>query len=219
MITAGKNYITEEGMKNVWDYPQEELISKLLDCVKLNEAYQQSFQRAKKKLEENPDERQFEFSEMYIFGKINSFAGRCHKIIDMMSTIKSFLILGDSNIEGIEQIWSRFQLILTTIKKKPYDLLDYRKMEFDADYEEFKRQIQELQVRQFYHLYLTLQDYYMKKLASFSPSDNCRLTTICCTVVLCSLLTKYSFNFYRHNFTSLSIHVTTEFLQHNKHCK
>ncbi len=177
MITAGKNYITEEGMKNVWDYPQEELISKLLDCVKLNEAYQQSFQRAKKKLEENPDERQFEFSEMYIFGKINSFAGRCHKIIDMMSTIKSFLILGDSNIEGIEQIWSRFQLILTTIKKKPYDLLDYRKMEFDADYEEFKRQIQELQVRQFYHLYLTLQDYYMKKLPSFSPSDNCRLTT------------------------------------------
>ena len=146
MITACKNYITEEGLKTVWDYAQEELITKLQDCVKLNEAYQQSFQRAKKKLEENPDERQFEFSEMYIFGKINSFTGRCHKIIDMMKTIKSFLILGESKIEGIEQIWSRFQLILTTIKKKPYDLLDYRKMEFDADYEEFKRQIQELQV-------------------------------------------------------------------------
>ena len=146
MITACKNYITEEGFKAVWDYPQEELISKLMDCVKLNEAYQQSFQRAKKKLEENPEERQFEFSEMYIFGKINSFTGRCHKIIDMMSTIKSFLILEESKIEGIEQIWSRFQLILTTIKKKPYDLLDYRKMEFDVDYEEFRRQIQELQV-------------------------------------------------------------------------
>lgn len=146
MITACKNYITEEGVKNVWEYTQEELISKLVNCVKLNEAYQQSFQRAKKKLEENPDERQFEFSEMYIFGKINSFAGRCEKIIDMMSTIQSFLILGESKIEGIEQIWSRFQLILTTIKKKPYDLLDYRKMEFDADYEEFRRQIQELQV-------------------------------------------------------------------------
>lgn len=147
MITACKNYITEEGLKGVWDYDQQELISKLLDCVKLNEAYQHSFQRAKKKLEENPEERQFEFSEMYIFGKINSFAGRCHKIIDMMSTIKSFLILGESKIEGIELIWSRFQLILTTIKKKPYDLLDYRKMEFEVDYEEFKRQIQDLQVR------------------------------------------------------------------------
>lgn len=146
MITACKNYVTEEGLKAVWDYAQEELIAKLQDCVKLNEAYQQSFQRAKKKLEENPEETQFEFSEMYIFGKINSFTGRCHKIIDMMDTIKSLLILGESKIEGIEQIWSRFQLILTTIKKKPYDLLDYRKMEFDADYEEFKRQIQELQV-------------------------------------------------------------------------
>jgi dynein heavy chain len=151
MITACKNYITEEGAKNVWDYSQDELISKLLQCVKLNDAYQQSFQRAKKKLEENPEERQFEFSEMYIFGKINTFTGRCHKIIDMMTTIKSFLILGESKIEGIEQIWSRFQLILTTIKKKPYDLLDYRKMEYDADHEEFRRQIQELQVRHFYN--------------------------------------------------------------------
>lgn len=147
MITACKNYITEEGFKAVWDYDQEELIAKLQDCVKLNEAYQQSFQRAKKKLEENPEERQFEFSEMYIFGKMNSFTGRCHKIIDMMDTIKSFFILGESKIEGIEHIWSRFQLILTTIKKKPYDLLDYRKMEFDVDYEEFKRQIHELQVK------------------------------------------------------------------------
>ena len=154
MITACKNYITEEGIKSVWDYTQQELISKLVNCVKLNEAYQQSFQRAKKKLEENPDERQFEFSEMYIFGKINSFTGRCEKIIDMMSTIQSFLILGESKIEGIEQIWSRFQLILTTIKKKPYDLLDYRKMEFDADYEEFRRQIQELQVRYTFYQFL-----------------------------------------------------------------
>ena len=146
MITACKNYITEEGMKNIWEYTQEQLIAKLKDCVKLNEAYQQSFQRAKKRLEENPEERQFEFSEMYIFGKINSFTGRCHKIIEMMSTIQSFLVLGESKIEGIELIWSRFQLILTTMKKKPYDLLDYRKMEFDADFEEFKRQIKELQV-------------------------------------------------------------------------
>lgn len=138
--------MAEEGLKTVWEYPQDELIAKLQDCVKLNEAYQQSFQRAKRKLEENPEERQFEFSEMYIFGKINSFTGRCHKVMDMMNTIKSFLILGESKIEGIEQIWSRFQLILTTMKKKPYDLLDYRKMEFDADFEEFKRQIQELQV-------------------------------------------------------------------------
>lgn len=146
MITACKHYITEHGLKTIWDYPQEELISKLEDCIKLNECYQQSFQRAKKKLEENPEEKQFEFSEMYIFGKINSFSARCNKMINMMKTIKSFLVLEHSKIEGIEQLWSRFQLILTTLKKKPYDMLDYRKMEFDVDYEEFRRQIHELQV-------------------------------------------------------------------------
>ena len=149
MITACKNYITEHNYKTVWEYEQEELIGKLQNCIRLNEEYQKCFQRTKQRLEESPDERQFEFSEMYIFGKINTFTRRLTKIITMMNTMKSFMCLGESRIEGLEQIWNKFLLIVTTMKKKPYDLLDYRKMDFDADYEEFKRQINELQVSSF----------------------------------------------------------------------
>ncbi|EDO35603.1 predicted protein [Nematostella vectensis] len=147
MITACKNYITEHGYKNVWEYTHSELIEKLGNCIRLNEEYQRCFQKTKQRLEQNPDERQFEFSEMYIFGKINTFSRRLNKIIEMMNTMQKFMTLGESRIEGLEQMWNKVQLIMTTMKKKPYDLLDYRKMEFDADFEEFKRQISELQAQ------------------------------------------------------------------------
>ncbi|XP_022805941.1 dynein heavy chain 5, axonemal-like [Stylophora pistillata] len=147
MITACKNYITEHGYKTVWEYQQEELIEKLKNCIRLNEEYQRCFQKTKQRLEQNSEERQFEFSEMYIFGKSNTFSRRLHKIIDMLDTMKAFSCLGESRIEGMEQLWNKFVLIVTTMKKKPYDLLDYRKMDFDADFEEFKRQINDLQVQ------------------------------------------------------------------------
>ena len=147
MITACKNYITEHGYKTVWEYQQEELVEKLKNCIRLNEEYQRCFQKTKQRLEQNSEERQFEFSEMYIFGKSNTFSRRLHKIIDMLDTMKAFSCLGESRIEGMEQLWNKFVLIVTTMKKKPYDLLDYRKMDFDADFEEFKRQINDLQVK------------------------------------------------------------------------
>ena len=41
---------------------------------------------------------------------------------------------------------NRFGVIVTVIKKKPYNFLDQRKTDFDLDYDEFKRQIQEMHV-------------------------------------------------------------------------
>lgn len=41
---------------------------------------------------------------------------------------------------------NKLQVIVTTMKKKPYDYLDQRKQDFDEDFEEFKRYISELHV-------------------------------------------------------------------------
>ena len=46
----------------------------------------------------------------------------------------------------MELMANKFQVIVTSMKKKPYDYLDQRKTEFDTDFEEFKRQINELHV-------------------------------------------------------------------------
>ena len=53
------------------------------------------------------------------------------------------LILVDA---GMELMASRFAVVVTSMKKKPYDYLDQRKMDFDSDFDEFKRAIQELHV-------------------------------------------------------------------------
>ena len=48
---------------------------------------------------------------------------------------------------GMELMANKFNVIVTSIKKKPYDFLDQRKAEFDQDFDDFKRQISDLHVR------------------------------------------------------------------------
>ncbi|XP_077982678.1 dynein axonemal heavy chain 5-like [Glandiceps talaboti] len=145
MITACKAYITCSGMYNIWEQPRDEVIEKLQACIKLNQEYQRCFQKTKQKLETMPDERQFDFSEMYIFGKFDTFQRRLVKIIDIFDTIKVYQQLAECRIEGMELMANRFHVIMTSMKKKPYDPLDQRKTDFDLDYDDFKRQVNDLQ--------------------------------------------------------------------------
>ncbi|XP_033755107.1 LOW QUALITY PROTEIN: dynein heavy chain 5, axonemal-like [Pecten maximus] len=144
MITACKAYINCNKTETVWTQEQDDVVKKLRDCIKLNEEYQRSFHKTKEKLEKMPNERPFEFSEMYIFGKFDTFTRRLKKIIEIFDTISLYSHLSESKIEGIEQMANRFTVIVTAMKKKPYDFLDQRKTEFDMDYDEFKRQVAEL---------------------------------------------------------------------------
>jgi dynein heavy chain len=144
MITACRNYITSNGYYKVWEQDAVEVTSKLRACVQLNLEYQRCFQNTKRKLAEQPDERPFEFSEMYIFGKFDTFARRLDNIIEVLETIRVYFSLTLSKIEGIDPMAGRYGLIATTIKKKPYDPLDHRKLDFDTDLAEFRSSVADL---------------------------------------------------------------------------
>uniref|UniRef100_A0A8C2GA91 Dynein, axonemal, heavy chain 5 n=1 Tax=Cyprinus carpio TaxID=7962 RepID=A0A8C2GA91_CYPCA len=160
MITACKAYITNNGSATIWDQPQEVVSEKLKAAIRLNQEYQKYFQKTKQKLEENPSERQFDFSEMYIFGKFDTFQRRLNKILNMFSTITTYNALQDSKIEGLETMATRFQAIVLTMKKKQYSFLDQRRTDFDQDYDEFCKQTSELHWLEmvvlliFLHIYL-----------------------------------------------------------------
>jgi hypothetical protein len=47
MITSCKEYVYKEGGSSIWDMDRSKLIRKLLECVKLNEAYQRCFHDVK----------------------------------------------------------------------------------------------------------------------------------------------------------------------------
>ncbi|XP_062848702.1 dynein axonemal heavy chain 5 [Trichomycterus rosablanca] len=144
MITACKAYITNNGSATIWEQTQEVVAEKLRAAIRLNQEYQKYFHKTKQKLEESPSERQFDFSEMYIFGKFDTFQRRLNKILAMFSTIRTYSALQDSKIEGLETMATRFQAIMLAMKNKQYNFLDQRRTDFDQDYEEFSRQTTEL---------------------------------------------------------------------------
>lgn len=145
MVTSCREYITENGHTSFWELAIPTAESRIQECVKLNEEYQKVFHLTKKKLEDLPEEKPFDFSEMYIFGKFNNFCRRLKHILDIFVLLKTYESLSLSNIEGLEQINSRFQLAANNLKKKPYDVLEYRRKEFAEDYDEFKRQVVDVQ--------------------------------------------------------------------------
>jgi dynein heavy chain, axonemal len=110
----------------------------------LNEHYQACFHKEKAKLQERPEGNQFDFSEMSIFGKFDSFCRRTVKIEEMLGIIDCWAALSRSKIEGLEPINAQFRMLITQVKKKPYDVLNTRKTEFDTDFVQFKQDIADL---------------------------------------------------------------------------
>ena len=76
MITACKAHITDQGYHKIWELERPVVVQRMADSIRLNEEYQHCFQRTKEKLREHPDEKPFDFSEMYMFGKFNNFCRR-----------------------------------------------------------------------------------------------------------------------------------------------
>ena len=71
---------------------------------------------------------------------------RLDKLREVLETSETYSSLGLSHIEGIDTLHNRFQLLLSTLKKKPYNPLEQRKTEFDGDFEEFRRQVLDIKV-------------------------------------------------------------------------
>uniref|UniRef100_A0A2I3GCS9 Dynein axonemal heavy chain 5 n=1 Tax=Nomascus leucogenys TaxID=61853 RepID=A0A2I3GCS9_NOMLE len=150
IISACKAYITNNGTASIWNQPQDVVVEKILSAIKLKQEYQHCFHKTKQKLKQNPNAKQFDFSEMYIFGKFETFHRRLAKIIDIFTTLKTYSVLQDSTIEGLEDMATKYQGIVATIKKKEYNFLDQRKMDFDQDYEEFCKQTNDLHIPRYF---------------------------------------------------------------------
>ena len=144
MITTSKLYITNSYTQTIWSQSQAQLLSKIRDCIELNKEYQRCFRSAKEKLANSVTERQFDFSGMYIFGKFDAFVARCERIIEMFQVINMYSSLSDSKIEGLTPFSLKFNMILTSMKKKDYDFLDQRRQEVDQDLDDFRRSLSEL---------------------------------------------------------------------------
>uniref|UniRef100_A0A8C9TK44 Dynein axonemal heavy chain 8 n=1 Tax=Scleropages formosus TaxID=113540 RepID=A0A8C9TK44_SCLFO len=146
MVAACRNYITDNGTSRVWDQDTQDIIRKIQDCNFLFREYQSCFHKTKKQLLAMPEGKPFEMSEMYIFGKFEGFCKRLEKITQMISAVETFSVLDKSTIEGIDTLARMFHNIFLNVKKKEYDILAYRKAEFEDDFAKFMSQIHDLEV-------------------------------------------------------------------------
>ena len=144
MITASKNYLTENYTHTIWSQDQNRLINKIKNCIELNDEYQRCFQVTSERLATSSTERPFQFSKMYIFGKFDAFIRRCQKILNLFETINAYLSMYEVKIEGLTPFILKFNMILISIKKKDFDFFDQRKREVDDAIDEFHRSIGEL---------------------------------------------------------------------------
>ncbi|KAK2859784.1 hypothetical protein Q5P01_004404 [Channa striata] len=143
MISNCRSFLSQ-GVAHIWDHSRPVLLQRISECCTLNVEYQRSFRTVRDKLRENPGNRQFDFSENYIFGKFDAFCRRLEKLADMTSTMESLAALQHMKVEGVEKIYLRYQNLVSTTKSKTYEVLDHRKLEFDSDYDDFQRQVQGL---------------------------------------------------------------------------
>eukprot|EP01059_Diplonema_ambulator_P031435 TRINITY_DN5765_c0_g1_i5.p1 TRINITY_DN5765_c0_g1~~TRINITY_DN5765_c0_g1_i5.p1 ORF type:complete len:4657 (+),score=1802.33 TRINITY_DN5765_c0_g1_i5:140-14110(+) len=156
MIVTCKDTIKDGG--KLWHQAQttkglRELIAKLEACRKLKECYKEEYDKTQKKLAEHPNSPQFDFAYRHVFGRIDLFCRRIDKLIEIFLTMDQFRSLGRHNIDEMEQITTRFDEIAEVLKKntsgglegRDGDLLDYTRPSFDKEYNEFGKQITELE--------------------------------------------------------------------------
>ncbi|XP_035824314.1 dynein heavy chain 8, axonemal, partial [Aplysia californica] len=146
IVTSCKAYLSDHGETNLWDLPRPELHGRLQDCIKLFQAYISIYNITKKKIDNSKNERPFKFSAMYIFGKIYTFRARIEKILCLMDYCQMFAPLESSTIEGIDTHCARFNSLFNNLRKKGYDLLNYRNQAFDDDFDKFLELVEELKV-------------------------------------------------------------------------
>ncbi|XP_070701078.1 dynein axonemal heavy chain 8-like [Pempheris klunzingeri] len=145
MIKACRSYITDNGTSLIWDQDGEDIIRKMQDCVCLYQEYQSCFQKTKKQTMERPEKRSFEVSEIQIFCKFEAFCKQLEKITQIITAFKKFESLGKSNIEGIEILARQFHTVSMNLKRKQYDMLAPRTVEFEADFSKFMAQISHIE--------------------------------------------------------------------------
>ena len=77
----------------------------------------------------------------------HTYVYRLDRVTELLNIVSLYENLSLSRLDGLDMYSQRFHILLTTLKKKPYDLLEHRKTEFDIDFDDFKRQLNDLNVR------------------------------------------------------------------------
>jgi hypothetical protein len=150
MILCCRRYIRAGG--SVWKQGKEELTPRLYSCIELNAIYQDYFRQTKIRMQQVPNGKQFEFSEIYIFGKFDQFCHRLDKLVVLTDVVDQFRQLSTCrHVDGVAEVLSEFRMLVAQMRVKfdnaAMDVLDHRLTEFDAEFDIFQDKVAALESR------------------------------------------------------------------------
>ncbi|XP_044594901.1 dynein axonemal heavy chain 8 [Cotesia glomerata] len=146
LIITCKSYITKNGTLDIWQEEKTSIILRMKDCITLYEQYYESYKLMLQNIEA-AGERQIEVSEMFVFGKFETFKVRLNKIIYVLEISINYSVLESSTIKGIDVFRENFITCLNKMVAQKYNPLDHRKPFFDSDYEQFKISVSETEFK------------------------------------------------------------------------
>ena len=150
MIKSCRAYIMQGSSGKVWDQDENDLLQRIQGCIGLKTEYQDQFRKARDKLaaeaESLPgnEKRHFDFSENYIFGKLENFCSRLESIKKIIVTLRVFNSLHVLRVDGIDEIVKRLEAVESNIKMRSGEL-DYRLTDWDNGFDEFQNAIGRLE--------------------------------------------------------------------------
>ncbi|ESN99020.1 hypothetical protein HELRODRAFT_162498 [Helobdella robusta] len=130
--------ISTGSLELIWNLKYSDVKSRIDNCVSLYRTYKSKFNEIKEKLSANKEMKQFDFSENTIFGKFEMFVKRLQQLAVIRGWMHEFSPLQHVNVDGVQVFINKYQVILTSVRNIKYDVLDYRKQQFNRDYENVK---------------------------------------------------------------------------------
>ena len=102
MIESSKLYLTNNNTKSIWEQDIDVMVGKMAKCRSLKQTFQDAYRQTKLKMEEDKDEKIFDFSEIQIFGNLNMFIIRIDDLISILNAMKTYESLRITIMEGLE---------------------------------------------------------------------------------------------------------------------
>lgn len=143
IIMNCQQYMTCRRKSTIYEQKMEDILAKIQVCKNLDSIYRFHYYKTVNDMEESPDETPWECSDMYIFGKMDTFNIRLDKIKNIMELYLKYKVIDRIGIAGTSAFSNRIKKAYDVIASKTYDPLVHRQHEFDDDYEVFLKEIKE----------------------------------------------------------------------------
>lgn len=145
VIIASKNYLTNNRKIIIWNESMSVLVQKINECLQMQETYRINFDKLFEAMEAS-NEFKFEYSESFLFNRLNAFNDRLTKICTILETCLRYQVLEQHNIGDMEQFSSSIERAFQRVSSRPYDPLSFRTNEFEKDLCIFQRQLTEVEI-------------------------------------------------------------------------